>query len=424
VRLEQLGFLNAILDVPQSFNPVAVLAVGEPEALVETAEPGPALADLLLAYEPKHAHLEHWSDPVRLGELARSRDVQRAFLSDKNLLLRVIQTAAEVNACTDLDAAFTLVTRELRRILRYDRASVAYVDPDDGKARLRNIHKESGLPIGDNHEIPLEEGNVIGWVILNKAGVCRNEIATEDMFSEQMSAEQLRSDMVVPLVAEGRVHGTLNVGCYQPNAFTQCDFEILREFGKLLGTAVERLQRSHKNAFVDLLTGLSSRQRFHELLAKEIARCRQDDAQYALLLVNLDRFSLLNETYGHDVGDKVLVSVAQAIRASVRDVDQLARFGGEEFIVLLPQAGAGVLALVAERVRGNVESRVHALHHTKLAVQTTVSIGGAVWSREDAGADCVAQAQAALRRAKRDGRNCFRLFDAALDSAAASRTSP
>jgi diguanylate cyclase (GGDEF)-like protein len=218
------------------------------------------------------------------------------------------------------------------------------------------------------------------------------------------------------MIADGTVYGTLNVGCYQPNAFTQSDFEILREFGKLLGTAVERLRHGNRHTAFDLLTGVFSHRRFHAQLAAEITRCRENELHCALLLVNLDRFSLLNETYGHDIGDKVLASVARAIRDSIRDVDILARFAGEEFVVLLPETNAEVLAVVGERVRTSVDSRVHALHHSKLAVKTTVSVGGGVWPGADVEHNLLTQGRAALQRAKRDGRNCFCLFDAALDS--------
>jgi diguanylate cyclase (GGDEF)-like protein len=417
VRLDSLGFLNGLLEVPQNFTGVAILALGEPSTMRDVTQSPPKLDDLLLPYEPRKDRLEHWDDPVRLGKLERARDTkQRPFISDKLLLLKTIQTAGDINTCTDLDSAFALVTRELRRIFRYDRASVAYLDPEDSSVRLRNIHKEFGLPIGDNHPVPLDEDNVIGWVMLNKSGVCRNEIAKEEMFSEQMSTERLRSDMVVPMIADGSVYGTLNVGCYQPNAFTQSDFEILREFGKLLGTAVERLQHGNRHTGFDLLTGVFSHRRFHDQLAAEVARCRENDLHCALLLVNLDRFSVLNETYGHDIGDKVLASVARAIRDSIRDVDILARFAGEEFVVLLPETNAEVLAVVGERIRTCVSSRVHALHHSKLAVKTTASIGGGVFSGNEEQPELLSQARAALQRAKRDGRDCFCLFDPALDT--------
>jgi diguanylate cyclase (GGDEF)-like protein len=423
VRLEQFGFLNVLLDVPESFSAVAVLAIGEPESVQPVPVPAPGLEDLLLRYEPEPERLEFWNDPVRLGTLSHSRHLpQRSFLSDKLLLLRVIQMAGEINTSTDLDTAFRLVTQGLRRIVRYDRASIAFQNPEDGVVRLRNVHKEIGLATGENQVVPLDEGNVIGWVMLNRAGVCRNQIAKEEVFTEQVR-EGMQSDMVVPLVADGIIFGTLNVACYHPNAFTPSDFEILREFGKLLGTAVLRLQNGRRHADYDGVTGVFNHQRFQAQLGQEIERCRQSGLPCALLLVNLDRFRALNETYGHEVGDQVLASVARAIRDSVRDVDIVARFGGEEFAVLLPETGSVALGVVAERIRSAVETRLHALHDSKLAVRTSVSIGGGLWSGGGAEVDLIAQARAALGRAKCDGRNRYRHFDPALDRRGAGRPS-
>ena len=415
VRLEQFGFLNPLLDVPESFSAVAIVALGKPESVQPMPEPPPHLDRLLLAYEPRPDRLVHWNDPVRLGALSQSRQLpQRSFLSDKLLLLRVIQMSSEINACTDLDAAFRLATRELRQLLRYDRSSIAFMDPVDGVLRLRNIYKEIGPPVGEDQVVPLDEGNVIGWVMLNRAGMCRNEIAKEEVFAEQVSSERLQSDMIVPLTAGCNIYGTLNVGSYRPNAFTQSDFEILREFGKLLGAAVLRLQHGQPDSTHDQITGVFNHQRFQAQLGQEIERCRQYGLRCALLVLNLDRFGDLNEMYGHEIGDQVLASVANSIRDCVRDIDVVARTGGEQFAVLLPEAGGEAMGAVAERIRAAVETRTHALHDAKLAVRTSVSIGGSVWGGDRPEADVIAEARAGLGRAQRDGCS-YRCFDPAVD---------
>ena len=241
VTTDSLDFLNAILDVPQTFTAVALLTFGKARNTQEPVSAVPDLAAMSLPYAPDADRLRFWNDPVQLGNLAQHIDrPHRAFLTDKQLLINVIRTATEIHACKDVGAVFDRVMHELDHFFRFDRSSVALFDPRDNTVRLRNIHKSQGPLLGDNALIPLDENNVIGWVMLNQSGLLRNDIASEDVFDEQMCTEELRSDMIVPIVCRNSVLGTLNCGSYRPNAFRAADFEILREFGKLVGAAVGR----------------------------------------------------------------------------------------------------------------------------------------------------------------------------------------
>ena len=130
----------------------------------------------------------------------------------------VIRIAAEIQACNDIDTLFALITRTMSRLFRYDRASVAFLDPDDHKLRLRNIQKFQGHPVGENFLLPLDESNVIGWVVLNRSGILRNEIASDELIEEQLHSESLRSDMIVPMISGGSVLGTLNCGSLSPES--------------------------------------------------------------------------------------------------------------------------------------------------------------------------------------------------------------
>jgi hypothetical protein len=242
VTVESLDFLNALLDVPQTFSAVALLTCGEAR---QTQEPVGAFLDieqLQLSYSADIGRLRFWNDPVRLGTLSQhSTRLPRGYLTDKQLLMNVIRTAAEIHSCEDINSVFDRVMTEMECFFRLDRSSVSFLDPKDNTVRLRNIHKHEGPLVGENALIPLDESNVIGWVMLNNSGVLRNNIASEDVFDEQMCSEELRSDMIVPIVSGKSVYGTLNCGSRSPNAFRPIDFEILREFGRLVGAAIMRL---------------------------------------------------------------------------------------------------------------------------------------------------------------------------------------
>jgi diguanylate cyclase (GGDEF)-like protein len=160
-------------------------------------------------------------------------------------------------------------------------------------------------------------------------------------------------------------------------------------------------------AISDPLTGLHNRRAFQARLAEEVERADRSGVPFALLLLDLDRFKALNDTFGHPAGDAVLCAVAEVLRRELRVVDLPARVGGEEFAVLLPQtAGQGALD-TAERLRAAIAAQPIAHQGAALAVTTSV---GVAWYPDHAGGDqaLVQAADGALYAAKRAGRDRVR----------------
>ena len=155
----------------------------------------------------------------------------------------------------------------------------------------------------------------------------------------------------------------------------------------------------------DPLTGVANRRAFERRLHEEEARSRRSGRPFGLLIVDVDHFKRVNDRHGHPVGDQVLQALAALLVQNTRQTDFVARFGGEEFAVLLPDIAGDEPARVAEKVRESI-----ARHDFGAVGQVTVSVGcaSADGVRRTAAA-AVARADVALYRAKRDGRNCVRL---------------
>lgn len=166
----------------------------------------------------------------------------------------------------------------------------------------------------------------------------------------------------------------------------------------------ERLQADLRRAATyDTLTGILNRRAFLDLAEREVARSRRSGAPYALLVMDIDHFKQVNDTYGHQAGDEVLKAVTATVAGSLRQVDLFGRYGGEEFCILLPDTRRDAARAVAERIRAAI-SEVE-VTHDGTAITTTVSIG-VVESTKAAGFDTiVAEADIALYRAKASGRN-------------------
>jgi diguanylate cyclase (GGDEF)-like protein len=171
----------------------------------------------------------------------------------------------------------------------------------------------------------------------------------------------------------------------------------------------EQAKRLNLLAATDSLTGLANRRITLQLLDQLARDCRLDLAP-VVLLADLDHFKQINDGWGHAMGDQVLVAVASTLRAGTRDADTVARWGGEEFLVVLPVTRAGEATELAERLRLRVEALQVADRH-QCPVPVTLSIGVAPLVANESGSSWLKRADEALYRAKNDGRNCVRLAE-------------
>jgi diguanylate cyclase (GGDEF)-like protein len=175
---------------------------------------------------------------------------------------------------------------------------------------------------------------------------------------------------------------------------------------KRLADELERVNRElAEAATVDPLTGVANRRAVEQRLTHEFQRARRYKHPFTCVLIDIDHFKMVNDNYGHPIGDKVLIEVAIAIRGAIRNTDMVARFGGEEFIVLAPETAPPAAGLVADRIRTAITERTAAKSDQGLPT-VTASLG--VASTDLAVAtetELVLRADQALYRAKHEGRN-------------------
>jgi diguanylate cyclase (GGDEF)-like protein len=175
---------------------------------------------------------------------------------------------------------------------------------------------------------------------------------------------------------------------------------------KRLADELERVNKELAElATVDALTGVANRRVAEQRLQHEFQRARRYKHPLSCILVDIDHFKSVNDTYGHPVGDKVLIEVAAAIRGSIRSTDLVARLGGEEFIVLAPETPAAAGGLVADRIRQSIAHRT-SLKSDQGLPAVTASLGVASTELPVGNeTELVARADQALYRAKYAGRN-------------------
>lgn len=188
--------------------------------------------------------------------------------------------------------------------------------------------------------------------------------------------------------------------------------EIFGELESVAGASLShQLQQLAENAIVDDLTGLYNRRYVETILEEQYGLFKRHFQRFGLVMIDVDRFKDINDTFGHLAGDEVLKSVASTLRRSLRSMDVLARFGGDEFIIICPLIELEGIEKLSERV-------VDLVHHAVLSstnpqgrsVEVSVSVGGSMVDYKDkSAADVIARADEALYRVKRDGGNWYGL---------------
>lgn len=174
---------------------------------------------------------------------------------------------------------------------------------------------------------------------------------------------------------------------------------------KLSNEALKLANRQlNKMSTTDELTNVANRRYFQQRASAEIERIKRHGGQLSLLILDVDLFKRINDDHGHVAGDTVLVELANCIKISIRSADLVARWGGEEFVVLLPECGSNTLPPVAEKLRariaGHIFSNIRSL---------TVSIGGAVYCKPESLDAWMTRADTALYNAKAKGRDTVEL---------------
>jgi len=166
----------------------------------------------------------------------------------------------------------------------------------------------------------------------------------------------------------------------------------------------EERKKSELQATIDVLTGLHNRRYFIEHASIRLQECARFKRESALILFDIDKFKSVNDTYGHAAGDAIICAVAEATSKQLRPYDLFARYGGEEYIVFLPETGADTAQRVAERLRKAVENQI--THFQSVALNCTISLGVAVSGGKPAELnELINAADSALYRAKEGGRN-------------------
>ncbi len=319
-------------------------------------------------------------------------------------LYSLVELGRTISASLDLDQLFTTTMKRVAETTGVESYALFLLDETTDKLVARTV-SGAGTEGLQDRSFALGEG-LAGRVYQNRtpeAQSGRGDLPWPDVPSH------VRSVVALPLVSSERTLGVLLLYSQTAEAFTDRQTAYFTAVAKQLAIALENAQlfiKTRELGYRDPLTGLFNRRYFEEALEREVRRGIRYNLPVSLLIADIDHFKMYNDAQGHHQGDDVLKEVTARLTENTRQVDVVARFGGEEFVVILPMTTKTHARLVAEKLRRSVEETKIPGEEMLPGGRLTISLGLAAYP-EDAShpTGLIQAADAALYTAKRKGRN-------------------
>jgi len=300
-------------------------------------------------------------------------------------------------------------------LLDADACSVMLLDAEKKRLLAKAAY---GLRTERMHKLAFGVGEgVAGWVISNGEAALIGDVAKDPRFvviegDDRRSPDGSRNTPIVamacvPIEARGERVGVLTATSGQENAFADHHVELLRFIARTIALDVQNL-RLQRVAVTDVLTGAYNREFLAQRLPVEIEKAIAGETALSVAMLDVDHFKAINDRHGHDVGDDVLAEVAVRLRGAIRADDLLVRYGGEEFLVVLPRADAGRAWEVAERMRVRLADKPIEVGKVELRVEASVGVAQLKITDRvaaETAQELIRRADTALYTAKARGRN-------------------
>ncbi len=341
----------------------------------------------------------------RLMKLFDTLNMRTAELEKSQAQLEMIyENSRSLASILDSDGLIKEIMRMLGTILQYPQFAVILKD-DRGKLYVRASSFDGHKNL---HARPLEMENaeLIQRVSTVGEPIRVKDITTRDDYGALV--ETSHSAMLVPMLSRGRVKGVLVAEATSTDFFRERDLQLLTTVARSAALALENAQlhrRTEEMTIIDELTETYNYRYFVQKLQEEKRRAVRYQLPLSLIMVDIDWFKKLNDSYGHEIGNMVLAGLSKIIKGCIRDVDIFARYGGEEFVVILPQTTVKEARIIAERIREHVERAVFdAGKYGKIRI--TVSVGVSSFPENGhSHEELVSVTDEALYQAKGEGRN-------------------
>ena len=333
----------------------------------------------------------------------------------------LFDTTRALSSTLELDKILKLINQLIGSTLNYDRFSILLLNKSTGMLVVKHVFGFEYKGIVKGTRLKPDSG------ILGKAFKTRRRVLIDDL-SEldprlgplEQSLPTKGSFLCIPMVHKNNLLGMLTFTREEPKAFSKDEIRLLNSLARQAAMAIinaELYQKKLELSVTDELTGLANRRQLRVRLDRETERATRYHSPVSVLMIDIDHFKRYNDVNGHLFGDGVLKGVAQALKKNVRKVDTVARFGGEEFVIVLPGQNKPTAASIAEKLRKAVARRDFPRMSCQPNGHISITIGIASYPEDSNDPnDLIDKADLAMYVAKRSGRNQVAKYSKEMES--------
>lgn len=338
---------------------------------------------------------------------------QLSAMENKN---RQLRTLIEINTyianSLEKEEVLKRILNQTKILLNCESSSILLVDRGLKQLNFAVLSKDEEGDILKNASLRMGEG-IAGTVWQNGIPILINDAQNDPRFSDRadkMVKTTTRSIIAVPLTVNGEIIGVIEAINKLDGGFSIFDMQVLQFVSTQSAIAINNADLYNK-AIRDGMTKLYIGKYFRERLQEEWNRTSRKKHNLSVVIFDIDNFKGINDTYGHQAGDRVIKEVAQVLLTNCRNIDIPCRYGGEEYTVILPETGREEAFVFAERIRSVVESI--RLEYDDVTIRFSVSGGIAAVPEVEAQdpSDLIEMADLALYHSKKQGRNRISFYD-------------
>lgn len=343
-------------------------------------------------------------------DISEQRQAKLAELEQRTLAEALRDSAAALNSALGLEQVLEVILHNVERVVPHDTVDVMLLD-EKGVARVERAHGYDNFKPGSREFVQSLRLPLAEIANLRQMAESRQPLIIENILNyswlETPNTMWVRSHLGAPILVDNEVVGFIVLLSARVGFFNAEQANRLQAFANQAAVAIQKarlFEQLNMLATIDSLTNIANRRYFFERAELEFERALRYNKPLSALMLDIDNFKIINDTYGHAVGDQILKDVAAVCTRSLRKLDLLGRYGGEEFALLLPETNCVAAVEAAERLRRTIAAE--RFHIKQGALSLTVSIGVVELSpRVSSFRSLLDLADEALYQAKNNGRN-------------------
>lgn len=354
-------------------------------------------------------------------EVEERERAEQAEREQRQLAEAMVAAAKALSATLDMDEVLDIMLEKIADVVPYDSAVIMEVEGDIAFTRRAKNYQRYGNDIETkvkSARFNIQETPNLHTLITSLQPYVIADVNQYPGWNKNITGNPVQSWLGTPVIAHGKVIALFSLDKLERGFYTEKHAQKLKMFASHAALVLENArlyQEVQRLAITDALTGLYNRRFFFERAVQELDRSRRYHHPLAMIMMDLDHFKKVNDKFGHPAGDIVLATIAQIARKQLRQSDIAARFGGEEFIFLLPETNPQQAVHIAERLRLSIAECSIPYEGTMISVTASFGVSGLKCDEfckdvERMIEKIIALSDEALYHAKQSGRNTVRQF--------------